>query len=51
MVGIFPKEFWNLSPVEVYMTIDGFIEFNGGSQEEKPMLHDELQNLMELHPD
>jgi len=51
MVGIRPQEFWTLSPIEVYMTIDGFVEFNGGEQKPEPMNRDRLQELMELYPD
>jgi len=51
MVGITPQEFWTLSPIEVYMTIDGFVEFNGGNQTSESMDSDRLQELMELYPD
>ena len=50
MVGITPQKFWTLSPIEVYMTIDGFVEFNGGNQKPKAMDSDRLQDLMELYP-
>jgi len=51
MVGLSPSQFWNSSPIEVYMTIDGFIEFNGGSSEPEPMGQERLSELMELYPD
>lgn len=50
MIGFRIKDFWNASPIEIYMAIDGFIEFNGG-EKEKPMESTELKKLMELYPD
>lgn len=50
MMGMSPSNFWQSSPKEVYMAIDGFIEFNGG-QKETPMTKDDLHDLMELYPD
>ena len=46
-----PNTFWKSSPQEIYMAIDGFVEFNGGEQKEKPMSKDRLNELMELYPD
>lgn len=51
MMGMSPKSFWKLSPIEVYMAIDGFSEFNGAEQKEEPMTKDRLHELMELYPD
>tara|TARA_R100000808_G_scaffold2053_1_gene8695 strand:- start:2705 stop:2878 length:174 start_codon:yes stop_codon:yes gene_type:complete len=50
MIGMQPTEFWNASPNEVYAAIEGFREFNT-SNNEKPMSKNELEKLMELHPD
>ncbi len=51
MAGMQPSEFWNCSPQEVYMALDGFTEFNATNTKEKPLGSDELQELMELYPD
>jgi hypothetical protein len=52
MMGMRPKDFWQSSPKEVYMAIDGFMEFNSGSEKkEEPMTSDRLHELMELYPD
>ena len=52
MMGMTPNNFWESSPKEVYMAIDGFTEFNGGGQQkEEPMTSDRLNELMELYPD
>tara|TARA_R100001460_G_scaffold6862_3_gene17715 strand:+ start:547 stop:735 length:189 start_codon:yes stop_codon:yes gene_type:complete len=45
-----PEEFWNCSFEEFYSAIDGFRTFNGADRD-KPMTKDELDELMELHPD
>ena len=50
MAGVSPLLFWDMSPIEIYMTIAGFKEFNT-TNEGKPMTGDELESLMELHPD
>jgi len=50
MLNLSPSDFWEMSPTEIYMAVDAFVEFNGGNQEE-PMTRDELDNLMELYPD
>tara|TARA_B100001778_G_C18395254_1_gene541681 strand:+ start:559 stop:711 length:153 start_codon:yes stop_codon:yes gene_type:complete len=50
MMGIQPSMFWNMSPREVFLAIDGFKEFNG-TEKETPLSRNELDNLMELHPD
>ena len=44
-------EFWKSSPQEIYMAIDGFVEFNGGAEKEEPMSKDRLNEMMELYPD
>jgi len=51
MMGMSPNNFWNLSPQEVYLSIDGFSEFNGGKEKEAPMDKAKLHELMELYPD
>jgi hypothetical protein len=50
MIGIQPDSFWDMSPREIYLAIDGFKEFNG-AQSDKPLSTNELEELMELHPD
>lgn len=45
-----PKDFWDSSMQEVVCAMNGFMEFNGGKNE-KPLDHDELDDLMELYPD
>jgi len=51
MMGMTPNTFWNTSPQEIYLAIDGFSEFNGGKEKEQPMTQDRLQEMMELYPD
>ena len=52
MMGMRPTDFWQSSPKEVYMAINGFMEFNSGSEKkEEPMTSDRLHELMELYPD
>ena len=50
MIGLSPKEFWDMSIPEISFAVNGFSEFNGSSKD-KPMSKDELDNLMELNPD
>jgi len=50
MMFMSPKDFWNLSPIELYATVEGFSEFHT-SQKNKPMSRNELDDLMELYPD
>lgn len=50
MIGIPPSQFWEMSPIEINLAISGFKEFHAGKSTE-PMTKDELENLMELHPD
>jgi hypothetical protein len=50
MIGIQPNNFWQMSLPEIYLAIAGFKEFNG-VQDKSPMTTDELETLMELHPD
>ena len=50
MVGIPPEQFWNMGLPELYLAIEGYMEFNS-SQKDKPMNKDELEDLMELYPD
>ena len=46
-----PNDFWQSSPQEVYMSIDGFTEFNGTKEDKKHMDKSRLNELMELYPD
>lgn len=50
MMFMSPTDFWNLSPREMYATVDGFMEFHVGKSNQ-PMTKDELHELMELYPD
>ena len=50
MIGIQPEQFWRMSPIEINLAIAGFKEFNG-VKEDRPLTADELNELMELHPD
>jgi uncharacterized phage protein (TIGR02216 family) len=45
-----PKDFWDLSPSEMYAAIRGFKEFHT-TESEQPMTKNELEELMELYPD
>jgi hypothetical protein len=45
-----PDEFWNCSFVEFIAACDGFIEFNSDGKP-PPLSKNELEELMELHPD
>ena len=47
MIGISPRDFWEMSVIEINLAIE---EFNT-VDEAKPMDKDELKNLMELYPD
>ena len=53
MMGMKPKTFFNLSPVELYLAIDGFKSFNSADEQktEGPMTSDRMRELMELYPD
>ena len=51
MMGMSPNNFWQSSPQEIYLAIEGFTEYNGGSQKEQPMDSQKLKELMELYPD
>jgi len=51
MMGMSPTTFWLSSPTEIYMAIDGFVEFNGGKDKEEPMTSNKLEEMMELYPD
>ncbi len=49
-MGMRPKDFWNLSPIEMYSAIRGFKEFHTADTQQ-PMSKNELDKLMELYPD
>ena len=46
-----PNNFWQSSPKEIYMAIDGFMELNGTEKKEEPMTSARMRELMELYPD
>ena len=50
MMGWQPETFWDSSLNEIFIAIDGFLEFNGANKE-RPMDKEELKSLMELYPD
>ena len=50
MMNMRPKDFWNVSPREMYLAIKGFQKFNG-SENEQAMNSSRLEELMELNPD
>ena len=50
MLNLSPEEFWNMSPIEIYIALEGFLEFNGG-EKDRPLTNEELEDLMELYPD
>jgi len=50
MMHMSPSEFWQSSPKEIFIALEGFSEFNGGKNEE-PMNSESLENMMELYPD
>ena len=50
LMGMRPKDFWEMSPIEMYQAMKGFKQFHA-TEKEKPMTSDELENLMELYPD
>jgi len=51
MIGMSCNNFWKSSPQEIYLAIEGFVEFNGSSQKEEKMTKSRLQEMMELYPD
>lgn len=46
-----PDDFWNLSPRELWLALDGFKSFHSSADPNTPMRKDELDELMELYPD
>jgi len=50
MVGILPDQFWDMGLPELYMAVDGCVEFNAAEPEDR-MDKEELHKLMELYPD
>jgi len=46
-----PDDFWNISPREMYLALQGFKKFNGAEEKEVPMTKDRLEEMMELYPD
>ena len=49
-MGMRPKDFWDLSPREMWEAIKGFQQFHG-SKQDRPMTNEELEYVMELYPD
>lgn len=49
-MGLSPTDFWNMSYYEFYQACEGFAEFHQGSKP-KPLLKEELTDLMEKYPD
>lgn len=50
MLGISPKDFWNMSIREITLAMKGFREYNTGKSS-APMGKDELEELKERYPD
>lgn len=47
-----PNDFWQSSPIEIYMAINGFKEFNSTEESKpEPMTSKRMNELMELYPD
>jgi len=51
MMGIPPSEFWDMGMPELMIAIDGFAEFNGGSDGDDRITKDEVRDMMERYPD
>ena len=54
MMGMQPKHFFQMSPFELYLAIDGFRSFNSTDEQKSkngPMTSDRMHELMELYPD
>lgn len=50
IVGLSPKDFWNMSMIEFFSAVEGFKEFNT-DQTKKPLSEGELKDIMERYPD
>jgi hypothetical protein len=51
MANMRPNDFFNLSPREVYLAVDGFRSFHASEPEDEPMTSQRMNELMELYPD
>jgi len=51
MMNMRPDDFWNISPREMYLALQGFNQFNGSNEKETPMDSSRLEEMMELYPD
>ena len=51
MMNMQSNDFWNSSPREIYLAVQGFQTFNGGENKEEPMNSNRLEEMMELYPD
>lgn len=50
ILGMRPKDYWDLSLHEFYAATEGFKEFNSGGKP-APLSRSELDELMERYPD
>lgn len=51
MAHVQVSEFWDMSPKECFIVIDGFMEFHSDRAQSEPLHRGELEALMELYPD
>ena len=51
MMNMRPDDFWNISPREMYLALNGFKKLNSTEEKEAPMDSERLQEMMELYPD
>lgn len=53
MMNMRPIDFWQISPNELYLAMDGFRSFNNPDETKKsePMTSERMKELMELYPD
>ena len=51
MMNMRPDDFWNISPREMYLALNGFKKFNSTEEKEAPMDSERLQEMMELYTD
>lgn len=50
IVGLSPKDFWEMSFKEFYSAVEGFKEFHT-DQTKAPLSKNQLEDLMERYPD
>ena len=51
MAGMRPADFFDMSPKEVYLAVDGFRSFHAAEDKDEPMTSSKMHELMELYPD